>query len=137
MSDLTHTASMINEIRELLLAARQRVAVQVNTELLSTYWNVGKIIVEHEQENKDRADYGKQTLKQLSKGIIFCMDKDSIAAEYALGGLSNNIFASRYISYIPNKGQLITQIEAVLNEWNKVEKEQQKKRRDVLQTCVK
>ena len=38
------------------------------------------------------------------------MDKDSIAAEYALGGLSNNIFASRYISYIPNKGQLIAQI---------------------------
>lgn len=34
-------------------------AVQVNTELLSTYWNIGKIIVEHEQENKDRADYGK------------------------------------------------------------------------------
>lgn len=44
------------------------------------------------------------------------MDKDSIAAEYALGGLSNNIFASRYISYIPNKWQLIAQIEAVLNE---------------------
>jgi hypothetical protein len=65
------------------------------------------------------------------------MDKDSIAAEYALGGLSNNLFVSRYISYIPNKGQLITQIEAVLNEWNKVEKEQQKKRRDVLQICVK
>ena len=69
MSDLTHTASMINEIRELLLNARQRVAVQVNTELLSTYWNVGKIIVEHEQENKDRADYGKQTLKELSKEL--------------------------------------------------------------------
>lgn len=65
------------------------------------------------------------------------MDKDSIAAEYALGGLSNNLFVSRHISYIPNKGQLIAQIEAVLNEWNKVEKEQQKKRRDVLQTCVK
>lgn len=65
------------------------------------------------------------------------MDKDSIAAEYALGGLSNNIFASRYISYIPNKGQLIVQIEAVLNEWNKVEKEQQKKRRDVLKICIK
>ena len=50
------------------------------------------------------------------------MDKDSIAAEYALRGLSNNLFVSRYISYIPNKGQLIAQIEAVLNEWNKVEK---------------
>ena len=44
-------------------------AVQVNTELLSTYWNIGKIIVEHEQENKDRADYGKPTLKELSKEL--------------------------------------------------------------------
>ena len=43
---------MMNEIRELLLNARQRMAVQVNTELLSTYWNVGKIIVEHEQGKK-------------------------------------------------------------------------------------
>ena len=50
LSDLTHTNSMMNEIRELLLNARQHVAVQVNTELLSTYWNVGRIIVEHEQE---------------------------------------------------------------------------------------
>jgi len=55
-------------------------------------------------------------------GIILCTDKDSIAAEYALGGLSNNIFASRYVSYIPNKEQLIAQVEAVLNEWHKSEK---------------
>ena len=54
-------------------------------------------------------------------GIILCTDKDSIAAEYALGGLSNNIFASRYVSYIPNKEQLIAQVEAVLNEWHNSE----------------
>lgn len=52
-------------------------------------------------------------------GIILCTEKDSIAAEYALGGLSNNIFASRYISYIPNKEQLIAQVEAVLKQWHK------------------
>ena len=69
LNDLTYTDSMMNEIRELLLNARQRVAVQVNTELLSTYWNVGRIIVEHEQESKERADYGKQTLKQISKEL--------------------------------------------------------------------
>ena len=56
-------------------------------------------------------------------GIILCTDKDSVAAEYALGGLSNNIFASRYVSYIPNKEQLIAQVEAVLNEWHNSEKE--------------
>ena len=35
------------------------------------------------------------------------------------GGLSNNIFASRYISYISDKEPLIAQVEAVLKEWNK------------------
>ena len=54
--------------------------------------------------------------------LSLCTDKDSIAAEYALGGLSNNIFASRYVSYIPNKEQLIAQVEAVLNEWHNSEK---------------
>ena len=55
-------------------------------------------------------------------GIILCTDKDSITAEYALGGLSNNIFASRYILYMPNKDHLIAQVEAVLNKWHNQEK---------------
>lgn len=49
-------------------------------------------------------------------GIILCTEKDSITAEYALGGLSNNIFASRYVLYIPNREQLIAQVEAVLSK---------------------
>ncbi|MBR2453512.1 MAG: DUF1016 family protein [Clostridia bacterium] len=52
-------------------------------------------------------------------GIILCTDKDSITAEYALGGLSNNVFASRYVLYMPNKEQLIKQVEAVLDKWHK------------------
>ena len=52
-------------------------------------------------------------------GIILCSDKDSITAEYALGGLSNNIFASRYVLYMPNKDQLIAQVENVLKKWHK------------------
>lgn len=51
-------------------------------------------------------------------GIILCTDKESIEAEYALGGLSNNIFASRYVYYIPNKEELIAQVEAVIKEWH-------------------
>ena len=60
---------MIKEIKELLLTARQNVAVQVNSELLTTYWQIGRIIVEHEQDNKVRANYGKFTLKQLSNEL--------------------------------------------------------------------
>lgn len=51
-------------------------------------------------------------------GIILCTEKDSITAEYALGGLSNNIFASRYVLYMPNKEQLIAQVEEVLKKWH-------------------
>ncbi len=50
-------------------------------------------------------------------GIILCTEKDSITAEYALGGLPNNIFASCYMLYMPNKEQLIAQVEAVLKKW--------------------
>lgn len=51
-------------------------------------------------------------------GIILCTDKSSVAAEYALGGLSNSIFASTYTYVIPDKERLIEQVEAVLNEWS-------------------
>lgn len=50
-------------------------------------------------------------------GIILCTDKDSLTAEYALGGLSNNIFASKYTYYIPDKEQLIAEVERIVKEW--------------------
>ncbi len=49
-------------------------------------------------------------------GIILCADKDEIIAEYALGGISSQIFASKYVLYIPNKEELIKQVEIVLEE---------------------
>lgn len=69
MNELQQTESIVNEIKQLLNEARQKVAIQVNTEMLATYWNVGRIIVEHEQANEDRAPYGRQTLRALSKEL--------------------------------------------------------------------
>lgn len=60
---------VVHEIGDLLTAARSNVARQVNNELLSTYWNIGRIIAEYEQTVPERADYGKQTLKELSKAL--------------------------------------------------------------------
>lgn len=67
MGELTNANNMIGEIKEVLQTARLNVAKQVNSELLTAYWNIGKIIVEHEQGSNERAEYGKQTLKELSK----------------------------------------------------------------------
>ena len=52
-------------------------------------------------------------------GIILCKSKENIAIDYALGGLSNNVFSSTYTYYIPDKEQLINEVEKVLNETEK------------------
>ena len=62
-------SSVVNEIKSVIDAARNNVVRQVNTELLSTYWNIGRIICEYEQTLPERADYGKQTLRILSKEL--------------------------------------------------------------------
>ncbi len=54
-------------------------------------------------------------------GIILCTDKNNIDVEYALGGLSNQIFASKYVLYMPDKQQLISQVERVLEQWHNKE----------------
>ena len=51
-------------------------------------------------------------------GIILCTDKGNFDVQYALGGLSNQIFASKYVLYMPDKEQLIRQVETVLERWH-------------------
>lgn len=67
MNETAKYSDMMNEIKEVLQSARLNVAQQVNSELLTAYWNIGRIIVEHEQQSKERAEYGQQTLKEVSK----------------------------------------------------------------------
>ncbi|MBR4713474.1 MAG: DUF1016 family protein [Paludibacteraceae bacterium] len=60
---------LYSQIAELLQQSRQKVAIQVNTTLVVTYWNIGRLIVEDEQNSSQRAEYGKQVLKVLSKRL--------------------------------------------------------------------
>jgi len=61
------TNKMIEQIKQVMGQARTNVAKAINNELITAYWNIGRIIVEYEQKNNERAAYGKQTLKELSK----------------------------------------------------------------------
>lgn len=49
-------------------------------------------------------------------GIILCAEKDNVVAEYSMGGLNNNLFASKYTYYIPKQEELIAQVEQVIKE---------------------
>jgi len=60
---------LFQQVVELLQNARQQVLRTVNSTMAYTYFEIGRMIVEEEQSGKDRAEYGKQILKGLSKDL--------------------------------------------------------------------
>lgn len=60
---------LFSEIKELILLSRQRVFRMANSVLLETYWQIGKLIIEDEQQGKERAEYGKAVLKTLGNQL--------------------------------------------------------------------
>lgn len=58
-----------NKIVELLNNARNKVVQTVNTTMVYTYFEIGRIIIEEEQNGKERAQYGKKILKALSQKL--------------------------------------------------------------------
>lgn len=49
-------------------------------------------------------------------GIVLGADKNEILVEYAMGGISNNIFVSRYMLYLPDKHELEERVKALMDE---------------------
>ena len=60
---------LYTEIVQLLETARAKVLTAVNTTMTQTYYQIGKLIVENEQNGYIRAEYGKEALKTLSKQL--------------------------------------------------------------------
>lgn len=59
----------INEIKKILKNARQKAYTAVNSAMVEAYWKIGRRIVEEEQNGKERAEYGKEILQNLSKEL--------------------------------------------------------------------
>lgn len=57
----------IVEIKQILAQARQKSYQAVNSAMVEAYWLIGKRIVEEEQNGKERADYGKEIIKNISE----------------------------------------------------------------------
>lgn len=69
MSKDIQNKMVFQQVVELLQNARQQVLRTVNSTMVYTYFEIGRIIVEEEQSGKDRAEYGKQILKGLSQQL--------------------------------------------------------------------
>lgn len=61
--------NLLNNIGTALVNGRRKSAMQINQTLIETNWNIGKIIIEYEQKGHAKAEYGSETLKQLSRDL--------------------------------------------------------------------
>ena len=69
MNNLTQNDNLYQSIKNILQTARDNAYRQVNFIMVEAYWNIGKQIVEEEQNGKDRAEYGSYLIKELSSRL--------------------------------------------------------------------
>lgn len=75
MSKSLSNTELFERIRTLVLDARNQLRQTVNTTMVLTYWDIGRMIVEEEQAGKSRAAYGQQQLGALSRRLTAALGK--------------------------------------------------------------
>ena len=65
-SDRFPLADLVCQITEIVQQARSHVRQSVNQAMVNSYWEIGRLIVEHEQQGQARAAYGQRQLAELS-----------------------------------------------------------------------
>lgn len=78
--------STYRSIREILEKARSVVYRSINFVMVQAYWHIGKVIVEEEQNGKEKAEYGKALIKELS---------EKLTKEYGRGFNERNLWHIR------------------------------------------
>ncbi|PJG85610.1 PDDEXK nuclease domain-containing protein [Conservatibacter flavescens] len=70
MSNLTsYQEPLFHQIAQIIEQARHQVKQTVNVAMVQSYWEIGRLIVEDEQQGEKRAEYGKFVLQDLSKRL--------------------------------------------------------------------
>lgn len=90
--------TLLPQIRELITSARHAAVHTVNTLQVVTNYEIGRLIVEQEQQGAERAEYGKVLLKELSAALT---------AEFGHGFSTTNLKLMRqfYLTYRQQIGQ--------------------------------
>ncbi|MDL2256750.1 PDDEXK nuclease domain-containing protein [Bacteroidales bacterium OttesenSCG-928-I14] len=91
--------NLIEKISELLKNARNRVVTTLNQAMVHTYFEIGRMIVEEEQNGNERADYGKQLITDISKRLT---------VEFGKGFSKTNIKQMRQFYIVYTKGQTLS-----------------------------
>lgn len=96
MANKSSNTKFFSKIVDLLQSARSRIVQTVNQTMVLTYFEIGRMIVEEEQQGKERADYGKQLLKGLS---------EVLTKEFGKGFSTTNLKQMRQFYVVYSIGQ--------------------------------
>ena len=115
------------QIKQMLDNARRQISRAVNSATVEAYWQVGRYIVEYEQQGKTRAEYGKGVIPRLSKRLM---------AEYGGGfTIANLKFMRQFYLYYP-KGYAVRSFLS-WTHWRALLRVQDEKARNYyIQECV-
>ena len=98
---ITKEEMVINEVKRIIEESKRKVVSYVNTTLLFTYWNIGKLIVEY-QGGKERAKYGDRLIERLSI---------ELTKEYGGGFSKRNLEMMRkFFEYFPIAQSVLAQL---------------------------
>lgn len=139
MNEIQDIQNLYNEVREIIASARQSAVRSVDFCRVQMYWNIGKRILETEQEGKERAEYGSYLLKNLAKklepeyGSGFSVRQLEMCRQfYRTYPIANTVCSqlnwSQYkllISISDEHKREYYQLEAINNAWTKRELERQ------------
>ena len=139
MKEIQGINSLYQEVREIITSARQNAVRSVDFCRVQMYWQIGRRILEEEQNGKERADYGSYLLKNLAKklepeyGSGFSVRQLEMCRQfYRIYPIANTVCSqlnwSQYkllISIPDEYKREYYQLEAVNNAWTKRELERQ------------
>ena len=75
MEKKVELSKLVADIREITRRYRGKAAIQLNATIIDERWEIGKRIVEEEQNGEIRAEYGTNLLKELSAQLTFDLGK--------------------------------------------------------------
>ena len=98
-SSLIKSQNILNDLRKIISNGRKEAYLSVSQITVITYWNVGKRIVEEEQNGKERAEYGQYLLKNLSEELTkeFVSNTDNFIFALRNFQLRTRVFAIKSV----------------------------------------
>jgi predicted nuclease of restriction endonuclease-like (RecB) superfamily len=99
MSNDALSNNLIKKISDLLKNSRNKVLSTVNQTMVITYFEIGRMIIEEEQNGKEKAEYGKQILNSLSRRLT---------SDFGKGFSQRNLEQMRQFYIIYSKTQTVS-----------------------------